>query len=46
MAEAVETPEQAACLRELGCDLAQGHYFSAPLPGEAVPGFLVSDLRW
>jgi diguanylate cyclase (GGDEF)-like protein/PAS domain S-box-containing protein len=30
-AEAVETGEQLALLRELGCDRAQGHHFSPPL---------------
>ncbi len=35
-AEGVETAEQAARLRELGCDLAQGHHFSRPLTGEAA----------
>ena len=43
VAEGVETAEQASRLRELGCDLAQGHHFSAPLSGEAVPGFLASN---
>ncbi|WP_148574711.1 bifunctional diguanylate cyclase/phosphodiesterase [Nocardioides caldifontis] len=31
-AEGVETPEQAALLRELGCSLAQGALFSGPVP--------------
>ena len=31
-AEAVETGEQLALLRELGCDRAQGHHLAPPLP--------------
>jgi diguanylate cyclase (GGDEF)-like protein/PAS domain S-box-containing protein len=34
VAEGVETAEQLACLRELGCPTAQGFYFSRPLPVE------------
>lgn len=30
--EGVETAEQLAKLREVGCNLAQGYYFSKPLP--------------
>jgi EAL domain-containing protein (putative c-di-GMP-specific phosphodiesterase class I) len=30
-AEAVETGEQLALLRELGCDRAQGHHFAPPM---------------
>lgn len=31
VAQGVETPEQAAALRELNCDAAQGFYFSRPV---------------
>ena len=43
-AEGVETAGQLACLRELGCDLAQGYYFSRPLPAGPVFGLLGSPL--
>jgi predicted signal transduction protein with EAL and GGDEF domain len=33
--EGVETEEQLAYLREKGCDIVQGFYFSEPLPAEA-----------
>jgi len=34
--EGVETTEQLALLRELGCDLAQGYHLQEPQPGEAA----------
>jgi len=36
----VETPEQLVKVRSLGCDLAQGHYFSKPLSSEAATALL------
>ena len=43
LAEGVETAGQAARLRELGCDLAQGFLFSGPLTAEAAAKFLHGD---
>ena len=40
IAEGVEDWGQAALLEEMGCDLAQGFYFSQPLPIEEVTNLL------
>jgi EAL domain-containing protein (putative c-di-GMP-specific phosphodiesterase class I) len=34
VAEGVETVEQLALLKNMGCDQIQGYYFSRPLPPE------------
>src|SRR5215204_3943696 len=44
VAEGVETAEQLAQLRDMKCDLAQGNYFSEPVPREALSGLLAEDL--
>ena len=36
LAEGIETPEELAFLRERGCDLGQGYYFSKPVPPEEI----------
>ncbi|MDQ7903127.1 bifunctional diguanylate cyclase/phosphodiesterase [Phytohabitans sp. ZYX-F-186] len=40
VAEGVETPRQAALLRELGCPLGQGFHFARPCPPEDVLDYL------
>jgi diguanylate cyclase len=40
IAEGVETPDQLAFLRALGCDQYQGFHHSAPLPKEAFAAML------
>lgn len=41
IAEGVETVEQCRALRRMGCDIAQGYYFSKPVPASGFASFLV-----
>ena len=43
IAEGVETQEQFERLREMGCDLAQGHLFSEPLTANEVSDLLAAS---
>jgi EAL domain-containing protein (putative c-di-GMP-specific phosphodiesterase class I) len=36
VAEGMETQDQVIALRVLGCQFAQGYYFSPPVPGEKI----------
>ncbi len=45
VAEGVETEAQAAALRELGCDEAQGFLYSRPVPADDFAGLLSRGLR-
>ena len=40
VAEGIEHHEQWMTLRDLGCELGQGYYFSRPMPAEAATEFL------
>ena len=42
IAEGVETEEQFRALRDMGCDIMQGYYFSKPLPQEEFEAFLLA----
>ena len=40
VAEGVETEEQLNALRDIGCDMVQGYFFSPPVPAEKFESFL------
>ena len=44
IAEGIETADQLARLKGLGCELGQGHHFARALPSEEVPAFLHAHL--
>jgi diguanylate cyclase (GGDEF)-like protein/PAS domain S-box-containing protein len=46
IAEGVETPLQITALRSLGCGLAQGFYFSRPVPPEEITSMLQCGPVW
>jgi diguanylate cyclase (GGDEF)-like protein len=43
VAEGVETAEQVAALRVLGCDYIQGYFFSRPLPQQDYENYLKEE---
>ena len=42
IAEGVETRDQAEFLRDAGCDIAQGYYYSKPIPTDEFEKLLSS----
>ncbi len=45
VAEGVEEKEQLDVLREMGCELVQGYYFSPPLPAEKFGALIEKELE-
>ncbi|MBP3691568.1 MAG: EAL domain-containing protein [Schwartzia sp.] len=43
IAEGVETERQLAMLKDAGCDLVQGYYFSRPVPPEEFEKFIETE---
>jgi diguanylate cyclase (GGDEF)-like protein/PAS domain S-box-containing protein len=44
IAEGIETPEQAATLRRLGCELGQGFLYARPLPADELDDVLLAGV--
>ena len=46
VAEGVETIEQVEKLQELGCEFAQGYYFSVPVNAQEATDLLAARYHW
>ncbi|HEY7946146.1 MAG TPA: GGDEF domain-containing phosphodiesterase, partial [Acidimicrobiales bacterium] len=46
VAEGVETLDQLVALRRMGCDTAQGYYFSEPVPAPELTARIVEARPW
>jgi EAL domain-containing protein (putative c-di-GMP-specific phosphodiesterase class I) len=44
--EGVETPEQLAALRRMGCDSAQGYWMGKPMRASELDELLKAGARW
>ncbi|MBO5551586.1 MAG: EAL domain-containing protein, partial [Lachnospiraceae bacterium] len=45
VAEGVEVEEQCRLLKEMGCELIQGYYFSKPVPAEEFEKFITGGTK-
>ena len=45
IAEGVETEEQLLALKEIGCDIVQGYYFSKPIPAKEFVKFIEETIE-
>ena len=45
VAEGVEEKEQLDALREMGCEIVQGYYFSGPVPPERFESFIKDEIK-
>ena len=45
IAEGVETKEQLDLLKEMGCDIVQGYYFSKPIPDNEFEELIKKEIR-
>lgn len=45
VAEGAETEQQIRLLKDLGCDLVQGYYFSKPLPAEEFTALFEREIK-
>ncbi|MBR5419693.1 MAG: EAL domain-containing protein [Lachnospiraceae bacterium] len=43
VAEGVEDEEQLGVLKNMGCQIIQGYYFSKPVPPEEFESFIVAE---
>ncbi|MEG4391246.1 EAL domain-containing protein [Microcoleus sp. BROC3] len=46
IAEGVETAQQLAKLRSIGCEYGQGYFFAKPLPSQAATALMASEPQW
>jgi EAL domain-containing protein (putative c-di-GMP-specific phosphodiesterase class I) len=45
-AEGIETPEQLAELRKLGCESGQGYFFSKPVDAVKAEALIAAQPQW